>query len=248
MTPNIGQGGNSAIEAAATLANHLAKLLQRSSPCQTEDIHHCTQAWQASRRERVDKICRSAYNLTRLEAIKSPKDGLVYHLVPYMKTAMLDRTSATLVKSPKLDCAPETTKSLQCSMRYETDNPTSVVKDSLWERALWSMPFVGCFAIASATMGAIITKTRPSMTPFFVQGTWTSSIGEVIDMRKAVFHIPFLDNLLRPMITCFLPSISGSDPRSRAQMISFLVDVGAVYGAWLLESYRNVNGWSEMAL
>lgn len=50
------------------------------------------------------------------------------------------------------------------------------------------------------------------------------------------------------MITCFLPSISGSDLQSRAQMISFLADLGAVYGIWLLESYRKANGWSEVAM
>ncbi|KGO40828.1 Monooxygenase, FAD-binding [Penicillium expansum] len=248
MTPNIGQGGNSAIESSATLANHLARLLQRSSPCQTEDINRCTQAWQASRRDRVDKICREAFNLTRLEAIASPKYRLMIYLIPYMKTKMIEKTSATLVVSPKLECAPETVKALWCSIPYKTEKPASVATETIWERVLWGMPFLGCFAVASATMGAILTKVRPLMIPYFIQGTWSSTNGEVLDIRKAVYHIPFLDNLLRPMITCFLPSISGSDLQSRAQMISFLADLGAVYGIWLLESYRKANGWSEVAI
>ena len=248
MTPNIGQGGNSAIESSATLANHLARLLQRSSPCQTEDINRCTQAWQASRRDRVDKICREAFNLTRLEAIASPKYRLMIYLIPYMKTKMIEKTSATLVVSPKLECAPETVKALWCSIPYKTEKPASVATETIWERVLWGMPFLGCFTVASATMGAILTKVRPLMIPYFIQGTWSSTNGEVLDIRKAVYHIPLLDNLLRPMITCFLPSISGSDLQSRAQMISFLADLGAVYGIWLLESYRKANGWSEVAM
>ncbi|CAI7570007.1 unnamed protein product [Penicillium glandicola] len=248
MTPNLGQGGNLAIEASATLANHLAKLLQRSSPCLTDDIHRCMRAWQATRRERVDKVFHTAYNLTRLEAISSGKDRLMVHLLPFMKTKMLDSTSAIIVASPKLDCVLETTKALRCLVPYKTENHVSPVTESIWERALWGMPFVGCIAITNATMGTLLTKVRPSMIPYFVQGTWSSSIGEVIDLRKALYHIPFLDNLLRPMITCFLPSISGSDLQSRAQMISFLADVGAVYGIWLLESYRKGNGWSEVVL
>ncbi|EKV12627.1 Monooxygenase, FAD-binding [Penicillium digitatum] len=248
MTPNFGQGGNFAIEASVTLANHLAKLLQRSSPCQTEDIHQCTQAWQASRRERVDNICRSAFNLTRVEAMASPKDRLLVRLIPYMNAKMIESLSATLGVSPKLECAPETDKALRCSIPYETDNLASVVTESIWTRALWGMPFVACIAISSGTMGVILAKVQQLMIPYLVQGTWSSSNGEVLDIRKVVYHIPFLDNLLRPLILCFLPSISGSDLQSRAQMISFLADVGAVYGIWKLESYRKANGWSEVAV
>ncbi|OQD60429.1 hypothetical protein PENPOL_c023G00886 [Penicillium polonicum] len=248
MTPNLGQGGNSAIEDAATLANHLAKLVQRSSPCRTDDIHRCTQTWQASRRERVDKICRAAYNLTRLEAIASAKDKLKVHLVPYMEGRMINRTSAILVASPKLDCVAETLKASQCSIPYGPKLPASVTAENIWERALWGMPFVGCVAIAGATMGTIIHQVRPLMLPYFIQGTWSSNNGEVVDIRKPVYHVPFLDNLLQPLITCFLPSISGSDLQSRSQMMSFLADVGAVYGVWLLESYRKANGWSEVAV
>lgn len=168
MTPNIGQGGNSAIESSATLANHLARLLQRSSPYQTEDINRCTQAWQASRRDRVDKICREAFNLTRLEAIASPKYRLMIYLIPYMKTKMIEKTSATLVASPKLECAPETVKALWCSIPYKTEKPASEATETIWERVLWGMPFLGCFAVASATMGAILTKVRQLMIPYFI--------------------------------------------------------------------------------
>ncbi|KAE8378025.1 hypothetical protein BDV26DRAFT_199127 [Aspergillus bertholletiae] len=252
MTPNLGQGGNSAIESAASLANSLSALVHgsRKTIIGVKDIHHCLQQWEYGRRKRVEDIAHSAHKLTRLEALAGTKQKLIgLYLLPYLTSYLIDISSATIVEAAKLDCEPLPLKSLQCSMPYKGVESHSVNKeDQRWNRILSTAPLLGCYYAAQATMGTLLTQVKPLMVPLLMQGTWTASNGESLSLHRPVYHLPPLDNLLRPFITCFLPSISGSDPQSRLQMLSFMTDLGPVYGIWLLESYRQAHSWREILL
>jgi hypothetical protein len=120
--------------------------------------------------------------------------------------------------------------------------------DNQWKRVLSTAPLLGCYAAATVTMGTLITRVRPLMVPLFTEGVWSASNGEVVSLTRPIYHVPFLDKLFRPLITCFLPSISGSDPQSRIQMLSFMTDIGPIYGIWMLESYRQAHSWTELLL
>ena len=128
------------------------------------------------------------------------------------------------------------------------DKNVSKEGNELWKRALSILPFVACYAAAQKTMGTLITQTGPFIVSLFAEGVWSTGNGEVLDLSRPIYHIPFLDKLFRPAITCFLPSISGSDPQSRIQMLSFMADIGPIYGIWLLESYRKASSWYELIL
>ncbi|KAG2413021.1 hypothetical protein HFD88_010580 [Aspergillus terreus] len=252
MTPNMGQGGNTAIESAASLANSLAVLARASDHAiiGVQDIHRCMQAWQKPRQERANKIWVSAHELTRLEALAGPKHKLIgLYLLPYLSQYLVDRTSATIVGAAKLDCAPLPRRSLECSMPYLNGDDHALSKmDNQWKRVLSTAPLLGCYAAATVTMGTLITRVRPLMVPLFTEGVWSASNGEVVSLTRPIYHVPFLDKLFRPLITCFLPSISGSDPQSRIQMLSFMTDIGPTYGIWMLESYRQAHSWTELLL
>ena len=251
MTPNMGQGGNSAIESAASLANCLSALAYGSLKAMIDvnDIHHCLQQWQKPRQKRVDGIWLSAHQLTRIEALAGIKEKFIgLYLLPYLTTYLLDKTSAGIVAAAKLDCEPLPPKSLQCSMPYKSSESRAANEDQGLNRVLSTVPLLGCYTAAQATMGALLTHLKPLMLPLFAQGAWTASNGEVLRLRRPIYHIPLLDNLFRPLITCFLPSISGSDPHSRIQMLSFMTDLGPLYGIWLLESYRQTHSWHEVLL
>lgn len=252
MTPNMGQGGNTAIESAASLANSLAVLARASDHAKigVQDIHQCLQAWQKPRQERANKIWVSAHELTRLEALAGPKHKLIgLYLLPYLSQYLVDRTSATIVGAAKLDCAPLPRRSLECSMPYLNGDIHALSKmDNQWKRVLSTAPLLGCYAAATMTMGTLITRVRPLMVPLFSEGVWSASNGEVVSLTRPIYHVPFLDKLFRPLITCFLPSISGSDPQSRTQMLSFMTDIGPIYGIWMLESYRQAHSWTELLL
>ncbi|PYH99444.1 hypothetical protein BO71DRAFT_313989, partial [Aspergillus ellipticus CBS 707.79] len=248
MTPNAGQGGNSAIESAVTPTNSLAKLVQSKSPLQLEDLDLCLQSWQKARKPRLTKIWNSAQDLTRLEACATFKHKLVaLHLLPHLQTIILDKTSADIIGAEKLDCLPPPPRSLRVTMPYIKEADVQAEQGS-WKRGIWCIPFLGCFRAARATMTPLIANTSPHMAVLFAQGSWTARNGESVALQKSLYPIPFLDKLLNPLITCFLPSISGTDPVSNIQMRSFITDLGAAYGIWVLESYRNAHSPVEVLL
>lgn len=239
MTPNAGQGGNSAIESAATLSNHLSNLLQQKFCPEAEDIKNCLQSWQKSHRPRATKISNSANELTRLEAGATFKDKILgLYLLPYLQSLLIDKSSAQIIGAARLDCVGLPERSLHATMPYK-DETKAIDQSDLSKRNLLCIPLLGFFGAARAIMTPLISKVRPFMVPFFVGGSWTSGTGETIDLRGPIYHIPFMDNLFKPLIFCFLPSITGTDPVSCIQMRSFITDLGPVFGIWMLESYRN---------
>ena len=249
MTPNMGQGGNSAIESAVSLANHLTTLTQNSSSniLSLSEIKNCLRKWQNARQSRARKVLISANGLTRLESGATLKDRIIsQYLLPYMNQYLVDKMSKSLIGAERLDSVPLPPRSSQCSMPLHLQSDAG--DEATLERVLWTTPLIGCYVIAHITMDSVIEKVRPFMGPLFRQGTWTACNGETISLTRPIYHLPLLDSTFSPLITCFLPSISGSDPRSYAQMFSFMADIGPVYGIWLLESYRKGNSGLEVLL
>ncbi|OQD88432.1 hypothetical protein PENANT_c004G10399 [Penicillium antarcticum] len=240
MTPNMGQGGNSAIESAAALANHLAILVQgSSSDCiSLRSIKSCLNNWQTARQPRTKKVWTKANSLTRLEAGATVKDRIIaQYLLPFMSQLLIDKISQTLFGAERLDSVPLPLRASQCSMPLHSQ-PRRSYGQTGWGRTLWTVPLIGCYFAAHITMGSLVQKFGPFLGSTLAQGSWTASNGETLDLIRPIYHVSFLDKMFAPLICCFLPSISGSDPKSYAQMISFMADIGPVYGIWLLESYR----------
>ncbi|PYH31537.1 FAD-dependent oxidoreductase [Aspergillus neoniger CBS 115656] len=227
MTPNLGQGGNN-----------------------LQDIHQCLQIWQNIRQKRLDHISQSAYDLTRIEALAGLKKKIIgLYLLPYLSQYLVDQTSATIVGAANIDGLPLPPKSLACTMPYLDDkNSVSKQDNEVCKRAISTVPFACCYAAAQKTMGTLINQTVPFMVSLFAEGVWSAANGEVLNLSRPLYHMPFLDKLFLPATTCFLPSISGSDPQSHTQMLSFMADIGPIYGIWLLESYRKAHSWYELVL
>ncbi|GAB1200026.1 hypothetical protein APSETT444_009386 [Aspergillus pseudonomiae] len=242
-------GGNSAIESAASLANSLASLIEASgdSRVSVKDLNDYLQPWQKKRQDRLQDIFKKAHELTRLEALATWKEKCIaLYLFPYLTNYLADGASQTIVGATKLDCVPLPPRSLQCTMPFTNFHPPR--NDAIWKRALWAVPLIGIYAVGRATALPVILNTRPHLYSIFKEGTWTAGNGEVLSLTKPLYHNLFLDKLFRPLITCFLPSITGSDTDSRVQMLSFMTDLGAVYGIWLLESYRGAHSWTNVLL
>ncbi|KAL4902288.1 hypothetical protein BDW74DRAFT_180789 [Aspergillus multicolor] len=241
MTPNMGQGGNSAIESAAALANSLSSLLSHfGTAVPVEQIDRCLQLWQAKRRPRAQTICNKARSLTRLEALDTLKDKLVgLYLLPYLDEYVANLTSETIIDATKVDYLPVPVRSLTCTMRFLDSSP--VQKASFWVRILWISPLLGIFAVGKALVAPLVPVLRPHLLSVMKTGTWIAGNGQQLNLTTPFYNIGFLDKLMQPLITCFLPSITGTDPESRIQMLSFMNDLGPVYTIWLLESYRTAH-------
>ena len=71
MTPNMGQGGNQAIESAAVLTNCLLDMLNSSegTTIQLKDIEETLSEFQELRQQRAKMIVGFSANLTRSDAL-----------------------------------------------------------------------------------------------------------------------------------------------------------------------------------
>ncbi|KAJ5792505.1 uncharacterized protein N7503_008483 [Penicillium pulvis] len=252
MTPNMGQGGNSAIESAASLANHLTQLVRNSSNggITLEDVKICLNNFQTARQPRAEDIYKQATALTRLEACATLKDRLMaLHALPYLKSYSIDRMTKTFVGAERLEYIPLTPRASNCTMPLHTQSGLSKKdKETTWIRAISTTPLIGCAMAANSIMGSTMGGFWPHLMSIIRQGVWTSSNGETVSLTRSLYNVPFLDQIFTPLITCFLPSISGSDAVSRSQMFSFLTDCGPVYTIWLLESCRQGKSGFEVVL
>ncbi|KAL8636015.1 MAG: hypothetical protein Q9228_006546, partial [Teloschistes exilis] len=109
MTPNIGQGANSAIESAAVLANNLNDMIRRrgiKAPT-TKQLESSLKAFADSRLPRAKDTVKSAGFLTRLQA----RDGiglrfLGRYIVPFAGDFPADQASSVVRAAPQLDYLP----------------------------------------------------------------------------------------------------------------------------------------------
>ncbi|KAJ5643353.1 uncharacterized protein N7484_005860 [Penicillium longicatenatum] len=249
MTPNMGQGGNNAVESAASLANHLTRLVQSSSNGKVpfKDIKNCLTDWQTARQPRAKEVCIKANALTRLEACATLKDRLMaIHALPHLASWLVERLSQSFSGAERLDCVPLPPRALNCPMPIHEIPEED--KDTLWRRAISASPLIGCAMAARSIMGSAKDGFLPHLIALLRKGIWTSNNGETVSLTRSLYNFPFLDRLFSPLITCFLPSISGSDAVSRSQMVSFLADCGPVYTIWLLESHRQGKSGLEVIL
>lgn len=92
MTVNLGQGGNSAIESAAALANALneANLSHRGDRVSQEEIEMALSNYQEFRRPRLAKIAHAAYEITRMQALEGIKSWLFLSQVFFDNTLLAD--------------------------------------------------------------------------------------------------------------------------------------------------------------
>lgn len=77
MVPNLGQGGNMAIQDATTLASCLADLKSISPRPTTAEIHQCLDTWQKIRFDTVQRAWNASHWLIRLETFSSTKDFIL---------------------------------------------------------------------------------------------------------------------------------------------------------------------------
>ncbi|PVH89546.1 BcBOA8 protein [Cadophora sp. DSE1049] len=140
MTPNLGAGGNAAIESAAALANSLANLPKHTLSLQ--EIRYALQTFYEKRNERANNTCDTANDLTRLEAMSN----LGYKLtalygVPALGDFLVDLTCDAMVGAELLTALPAPAQSLTATMPWDPNSGVGK-HESKWRRALWGLPIL----------------------------------------------------------------------------------------------------------
>lgn len=234
----MGQGGNNAVESAASLANALRTFLNTSPTASyhMDDLCSTLSAWAAARRPRAKGMWTKANDLTRLEAWDGIKHRLItFCILPYATNYLVDSASSGLIGAEVLEYLPTGKLSQKGTMPADT-RYRNLHDEPFWKRLLYSIPLVLCFTFAcfAMTIDPVVTYAKP----LIEKGVFEAANGEAVQLARPFFNHEGLDNLLSVLVTCFLPSLSGSDYKSQLQMISFLTDLAPIYGIWMLESYR----------
>ncbi|KAJ5953146.1 hypothetical protein N7454_000042 [Penicillium verhagenii] len=148
-TPNIGQGASLAIEDAASLANHIVKLVNNNTIPTSGDINESLTMWGTGLRARAKTVCDGGAMFTRLEALANwPLKLVALYVSPYLGGVFADIVSITHLGAPTLDFLPLPEREESGSMTDDsvTDEKVVVKREKKPElklrsyvRAFWAM-------------------------------------------------------------------------------------------------------------
>ncbi|KAL2255542.1 hypothetical protein VTK26DRAFT_3160 [Humicola hyalothermophila] len=241
-TPNLGLGGNIGIESAAVLANGIKRLADNHvatgrKPSQGE-IERMLTEYQKERQVRAAAAVDASGALARAQNIHGPIANFFVHFVMPRMTEMLPSLMENLlIGAAKLEFLPLPMASLTGTQPF---NPTQGegFRESKLKRMAFAFPLLGLAVAALFTMNA--TPSLDWAQEYRNNGTVVLAAGTV-PIRQSLYHIPQLDGLISLVNVYFFPSIYGTDPASRRQLISFLTDGTVLLTIWILESVRRAN-------
>ncbi|KAI9037688.1 FAD-dependent oxidoreductase [Aspergillus affinis] len=153
MTPNIGQGGNWAIESAATLANNLHALAAKTKRPSIERLQATLRDYEQTRRARTKEVCETAGYATRLEAFATITHKIFsLYVVPNTGDLLVDVHCQAVAQAPRLDFFPIPEKSLRGLMPFGSAHNDNQ-RDHLAWRVLRALPLLGFFYAALLVLG-----------------------------------------------------------------------------------------------
>lgn len=236
MTPNLGAGGNAAIESAAALANALSKLPNHAPSL--EEIRNALNAFYKKRQLRANVTCDTANSLTRLESLSSLGNKLMaWYALPYLGDIIVDLTTDTSIGAELLDALPPPPQSLTATMPW---NPEAGVgkHESKLIRALWALPILLVLYGVSQTMGPCFSSID-----FGASGDGKLDLGNgvMVGLVQEYFGEPGVDKILSGIIAVFTPLLSGLDPIARLQWYGFGADLVSIQTIWFIEGIRRGN-------
>ncbi|KAL5319811.1 hypothetical protein ACEPPN_012869 [Leptodophora sp. 'Broadleaf-Isolate-01'] len=235
MTPNLGAGGNAAIETSAALANHIARLPTKPSQA---DIRKTLDAFYTKRNSRANLTCDVANKLTRIESLDTIGDKIMaLYVVPKLGDALWDLTGETIMGAESIESLPLPTRSQESTMAWDPESGIGK-KESVLTRALWALPLLGITYACQKTMWQTISKLTPLAAD---AGSLNLGNGIVVPMVSKFFGLSVLDKVLSKFVALFTPAITGLDPIGRMQGIAFVAYMIPVQTIWLIESIRRGN-------
>jgi hypothetical protein len=239
MTPNLGAGGNAAIESAAALANSLSRITDPNPSL--DEVRKALNDFYVKRHERANTICDSANDLTRIEALATLPDKIMaLYAIPVLGDFLSDITCDSMVGAELLETLPAPERSLTATMPWDPNSGVGK-HEQKWIRALHALPLLFVLYGCSQTMGPSMRKSVPTLINAVKTGVFELGSGEVVSLCTKFFGIKSLDNLIAVYVAAFTPCIGGSDTASRMQMIAFLGDLVPMQAIWMIESVRRGN-------
>jgi hypothetical protein len=240
MTPNLGAGGNAAIESAAALANSLSKL--RSANPSLAQVEAALNEFYQKRHPRANSVIKAANDMTRLEALTTLHNRIMaLHVIPNLGSDFLaDLLCDAMVGAELIESLPPPPRSLEGTMPY---NPELGVgkHESKLIRALYALPLLLVLYGASRTMGVTVDTVVPVLAKGCQAGELALGDGQVVPVLSRYFGNKGIDDFFAIYVGFFTPSIGGLDIAGRMQALAFLGDLIPIQAIWMIEGIRRGN-------
>ncbi|KAJ8117535.1 hypothetical protein OPT61_g1299 [Boeremia exigua] len=244
MTPNMGAGGNAAIETAAALANELKKMVDAAEKGKPgfNEIRDRLGNYQKLRDARLTATLKAANGLTRMQSLATMKDKFrAFWLLPNSGDFTPELQSNMIIGAVKFDYLPIPERSLRGTMPY---NPSQGFgqSESKLGRAFRTLQLPVITATAVFFMLGICLPPLMERVGDILENGVQNRIGKVMHVNALhnFYGIEFLDGRFKGLPACFA-SMQFVDLASSWQTLTFLTDIGLVYSILLIESARRAS-------
>ncbi|KAJ5431308.1 Monooxygenase FAD-binding [Penicillium cf. griseofulvum] len=250
--PLTGQGGNNAMETAASLTNHLVTALKnsQSGTLSSAEISKIFESVQQQRENRAWGLVKASHIRQRLECMETPLlKFMARYVVPrFSKHLIFGKWIETYCPAVSLDMLPLPHRPREIPYfdeRFRTPSSRGVVSILLY--AVY-------FLLAWLGHRQLSTAIRENGTIGFVrQAIKSQSIllpgGVETPLRQVYTGLGPVDLFLKVIVTIFLPAIANfSTPEQPLQVLYFLASMMPIIAIWTVEGFRPRNKWTLLAI
>jgi hypothetical protein len=240
--PNNGQGGMTAIEDAAALANHIKNIDDSSSsPPGTTLIEKCLRAFEKLREPRIKAVDEESRLILRGDTLQGPVEYLMTHyVIPYIPEYIENAWTVNAVGSVTIDYLPFPKHAKTGTVRLNTllGNGT---KDSLLIRAFRSLPLLVVFLGFLHATGVVLEQALtllPSYRAYAIstrdgRNSWLFNSNAYSGTESGLLTA---SGVLEFLTLAYLSIIRHND--AFYALVLLLFDFHSVYGIMMIEGYR----------
>jgi hypothetical protein len=246
-----GQGGNNAIETAASLTNHLVSALQncKTKTLSTVEISNIFKNVQEQREERVSGLIQAAHSRQRLECMETPLLKFSAKFVlPYIpKHMLLNKWIQVYSPAVSLKTLPMPRKPRDVAYfdeRFRQPSSRGVLGVILYA-AFFLLAWMGHRQLWTA--GKIngfwsLVRESVSRQSILLPG------GVEVPLRQVYTGFKPVDLVLQSLSTVFLPVVANfSKAEQPLQGLYFLASILPIIAILTVEGYRPRNKWTLLA-
>ncbi|ETI28406.1 hypothetical protein G647_00855 [Cladophialophora carrionii CBS 160.54] len=235
-TPNIGQGGNNAIESAALLANKLFQLAHQTPSPSQKEVEEVLKSFYHRRLPRAASTFKLANLATRLEALKSSREEfLALSVIPRVGDWLINQVTLSTVGAEKVDYLPVPTRSFQGTMRFNQAKLRTRDEAALYQKGVLCSPFPRPQLLRTSHLLLYLGSTC-------LQSTVAKSLASgQLKFNGQAWKLPTQFSPFALLVTAFSPSTLDIDPMQKLQAVSFIVDLSPLWLIYILEAHRRAN-------
>lgn len=241
MTPNLGAGGNAAIESAAALANSLSRI--REPTPSLAAVQATLIEFHLKRRHRAKYVCMAANALSRIEVLATLPEMIIANYGVPLGDAMSDLTCEIMIGAEMLEGLPPPERSLEGTMPWNSEMGLGK-HENRFIRALYALPILLVLYWFVSVMHVMTDVVAPSLASSSQMGQIPLREGQAVPLWQRYFGLKSVDEFLSVYVAFYTPALGGFDIASQMQTVTLLGDMIPINAIWMIESSRRGNYFS----